>query len=128
MRIGSSPFYMTNFPANYDSKKLWTVCAQYGVVSDVYVTRKLSKIGKMSALVRFIKVADERSLESKLQNVWIGNYHLYASLARFGRDNVKPINFQVQQNLVRDKGVVNNFFFSSYYANAVKKGTVPELK
>lgn len=62
----SVPFYFTNFPNVVDSKKLWDICDRYGVVSDVYMDLKLSKLGKRFAFVRFIKVDNERDLESKL--------------------------------------------------------------
>ena len=48
--------YITNFPTSMGSKDLWQLCDKHGTVADVYITHKLSKIGRRFAFVRFLKV------------------------------------------------------------------------
>ncbi|CAI9303836.1 unnamed protein product [Lactuca saligna] len=62
----------------------WT---QVATVADVYIAKKLSKLGKCFAFVRFIKVSDEKLLEIKIREIWLGSYHLFVSLARFQRES-----------------------------------------
>nr|GFA75811.1 RNA-directed DNA polymerase, eukaryota [Tanacetum cinerariifolium] len=45
--------YITNFPTSLGSKDLWQHCEKYGTVANVYITRKLSKVGRRFAFVRF---------------------------------------------------------------------------
>lgn len=74
----SSSFYVTNFLSIADVKSLWDVCAKIGTVADVYMARKLSKLGKRVAFVRFIKVSNDHLLERRLREIWMGSYHLFA--------------------------------------------------
>lgn len=50
------PFFYMVFPVDIDSKNIWSICEKFGYVSDVYIARKPSKIGKSFAYDRFIKV------------------------------------------------------------------------
>ncbi|PWA65865.1 hypothetical protein CTI12_AA333020 [Artemisia annua] len=61
------------------------MCDPIGIVADVYIARKLSKLGKRFAFVRFLKVKDIDEIVKKLCGIWLGNYHLYASVARFDK-------------------------------------------
>lgn len=67
------------------SKDLWNLCDRHGKVADVYIARKLSKLGKRFAFVRFLKSKDHDHIVDDLNRVWIGNFHLFAIRARFGR-------------------------------------------
>ncbi|GJY70169.1 RNA-directed DNA polymerase, eukaryota, reverse transcriptase zinc-binding domain protein [Tanacetum coccineum] len=67
------------------SKDLWKLCEKHGTVADVYIARKLSKIGRRFAFVRFLKVQNPESLIVSLNKVWIDSYHLFAAMARFNR-------------------------------------------
>ncbi|CAH1436007.1 unnamed protein product [Lactuca virosa] len=49
------------------------------------MARNLSKLGKRFAFVRFIKVSDYKRLERRLHEIWMGSFHLFASIARFNR-------------------------------------------
>ncbi|CAH1423762.1 unnamed protein product [Lactuca virosa] len=77
---------MTNFPVDFGVKELWDACAKVGTVADVYIAKNLSKLGKHFAFVCFIKVSDEKLLESKIRDIWLGSYHLFASVAHFQRE------------------------------------------
>lgn len=79
----STTMYITKFPSSYKSKDSWRMCEKHGVVVDVYITRKLSKVGRRFLFVRFIHVEAAHALDRKLCEVWIGNYHIFASIARF---------------------------------------------
>nr|KAJ0197561.1 hypothetical protein LSAT_V11C700352600 [Lactuca sativa] len=83
--------YITNFPPNMESQDLWKMCGEVGTVSDVYLARKLSKLGKRFAFVRFLRVQDESELARKLSAIWIGTHHVFATVAGFGRKQ-KPFH------------------------------------
>ena len=59
-------------------KELWDACEKAGTVADVYIAKKLSKLGKRFAFVHFIKVSDEKLLESKIRDTWLDSYHLFS--------------------------------------------------
>nr|GEW20062.1 RNA-directed DNA polymerase, eukaryota [Tanacetum cinerariifolium] len=82
--------YVTNFPPSLETKDLWKLCDKCGTVADVYIARKLSKIGRRFAFVRFLKVKNKESLIEDLNKIWIGSYHMFAAMARFEK---KPNTF-----------------------------------
>ncbi|GKB32952.1 ALP1-like protein [Tanacetum coccineum] len=87
----SITIFVTNFPTTVSSKDLWKLCDRQGVVADVYIARKLSKSGRRFGFVRFIKNPDQANLLEDLNKIWIGSYHLFASIARFDRkQNSQP--------------------------------------
>lgn len=63
-----------------DLRKLFET---FGIVADVYLAKKLSKLGKKFAFVKFLKVIDEKVLERKMGDICVGSYHLFVSLAKF---------------------------------------------
>ncbi|GKC62052.1 RNA-directed DNA polymerase, eukaryota [Tanacetum coccineum] len=87
----SITIFVTNFPTTVSSKDLWKLCDRQGVVTDVYIARKLSKSGRRFGFVRFIKNPDQANLLEDLNKIWIGSHHLFASIARFDRkQNSQP--------------------------------------
>nr|GFA40453.1 RNA-directed DNA polymerase, eukaryota, reverse transcriptase zinc-binding domain protein [Tanacetum cinerariifolium] len=56
----ASSFYITNFLDYVDAKRLWVECQSYGRIVDAFIVNKRSKLGR-------------------------GSYHLFASVARFNR-------------------------------------------
>ncbi|CAI9298855.1 unnamed protein product [Lactuca saligna] len=94
----SVPFYFINFPDDIDSKKLWDIYDKYGVVSNMYMARRLSKIG---------------------------NHHLFVPIARFERDNVTTSKHRLHHSICRDKGNVNGVGSGSY-ANVFNSRIVPD--
>ncbi|CAH1426155.1 unnamed protein product [Lactuca virosa] len=122
----STPFFFTNFLVDMDNKQLWSICEKYGRVSDVYIARKLSKAGKRFAFGRFLRVQDEKRLELKLQDLWIGSSHVFVSLAKFGReDNRLYGESQVHGPAV---GGGSNTTQRATYANIVKGDAVKQNK
>nr|GEV28926.1 RNA-directed DNA polymerase, eukaryota, reverse transcriptase zinc-binding domain protein [Tanacetum cinerariifolium] len=67
------------------SKDLWNHCNKYRAVADVYIAKKLSKVGRRLAFVGFLRVSNNESLINDLNTIWIGSYHLYAAMARFDK-------------------------------------------
>ncbi|GKE52331.1 RNA-directed DNA polymerase, eukaryota [Tanacetum coccineum] len=115
--------YITNFPTSLGSKDLWKTCSEHGTVADVYIARKLSKIGRRFAFVRFLKVKNTGSLIDDLNKIWIGTYHLFAAMARFGRKpndasipTQKPIHPQKQIKPIPTPSHVNS---NRSYASAL---------
>ncbi|PWA93439.1 hypothetical protein CTI12_AA070330 [Artemisia annua] len=105
----SSTIFVSNFPKTTITKDLWQLCNRHGVVTDVYIARKLSKFGQRFGFVRFIKIKDLKTLIEDLNKIWIGNHHLFASKARFDRthpNNTRQPNSQDQR--MQEKKPLNN--------------------
>ncbi|CAH1427999.1 unnamed protein product [Lactuca virosa] len=105
-RLAAS-FFVTNFPNNLNERDLWKLFDEYAKVADIYIARKLSKSGRKFAFVRFLNIKDEKRLEVSLGGVWVGNYHLFVSFARFKRDH-KNIPKPTGDNQVHEPGKKRN--------------------
>nr|GEZ65445.1 RNA-directed DNA polymerase, eukaryota, nucleotide-binding alpha-beta plait domain protein [Tanacetum cinerariifolium] len=84
-RTISKSIFVTNFSDNTTSADLWKICQTYGVVVDVYIPNRRSKVGKRFAFVRFIKVTNVERLIGNLCTLWISRMHLHANVVRFER-------------------------------------------
>ncbi|KAL4559868.1 hypothetical protein LXL04_032014 [Taraxacum kok-saghyz] len=116
MRKGFSPnlksiealatsIYITNFPKDWNERSIWKHCQEFGIVVDVYLSGKLSKVGKKFAFVRFLRVQNVNSLVEQLSGTWYGSYHLFASVARFPRKAVKSnVPMKPSVNNQKDRG------------------------
>ncbi|GKB79945.1 RNA-directed DNA polymerase, eukaryota, nucleotide-binding alpha-beta plait domain protein [Tanacetum coccineum] len=62
-----------------------------GLVIDVYIVAKRSKSGHRFGFVRFINVNDINQLVSNLRTAWIGGFHLFADVAKYGRTYNRPV-------------------------------------
>nr|GEW01043.1 RNA-directed DNA polymerase, eukaryota [Tanacetum cinerariifolium] len=94
VRISKSVF-VSNFPDGCTAKDLWKVCNDYGIVVDVFIPNKKSKVGKRFVFVKFIKVINLDCLIENLSTIWIGRFHLFANPVRFERPkkpNISPHN------------------------------------
>nr|GEU75091.1 RNA-directed DNA polymerase, eukaryota [Tanacetum cinerariifolium] len=94
VRISKSVFVF-NFPEGCTAKDLWKVCNDNGIVVDVFIPNKKSKVGKRFAFVRFIKVINLDRLIENLNTIWIGRFHHFANQVRFKRPkkpNLSPHN------------------------------------
>nr|GFB26722.1 hypothetical protein [Tanacetum cinerariifolium] len=94
VRISKSVF-VSNFPEGCTAKDIWKVCNDYGIVVDVFIPNKKSKVGKRFAFVRFIKVINLDRLIENLNTIWIGQFHLFANPVHFERpkkQNLSPHN------------------------------------
>nr|GEV28278.1 nucleotide-binding alpha-beta plait domain-containing protein [Tanacetum cinerariifolium] len=70
-----------------DVQDLWDSCNQWGVVMNVYIAANRSKSGHRFGFVRFKNVNDINLLVSNLRVTWMGGFHLFADVAKYGRTN-----------------------------------------
>ncbi|KAL4554960.1 hypothetical protein LXL04_037570 [Taraxacum kok-saghyz] len=99
----SISFFITNLPKDIKTNELWNRCAAFGTVVDVYIAQKHSKMGRQCGFVRYIKVHNLKDLESRLCDMWFGNYHVFASLSRFPKnDNALTHNDPPSKQTVKD--------------------------
>jgi RNA recognition motif-containing protein len=82
-------FYVTNFPDDCGSNDLRKMFAEFGVVGDVFIPKKVYKWGKRFAFVKFLKVKVVEELAEALLNVWCGSFKLRVNKSWFGRDEEK---------------------------------------
>nr|GEW65934.1 hypothetical protein [Tanacetum cinerariifolium] len=82
-----SSIFVSNIPWKATVQDLWDSCNQWGVVIDVYIAAKRSKSGHRFRFVRFKKVNDINLLVSNLRATWMGGFHLFADMAKYGRTN-----------------------------------------
>ncbi|GJY15773.1 RNA-directed DNA polymerase, eukaryota [Tanacetum coccineum] len=87
----ASSFYVTNFPDFVDAKRLWKECEPYRRIVDAFIANKRSKVGKRFRFVRFLGVKSDEQLARSLASIWKGSYHLFASVARFNRQEKKDL-------------------------------------
>ncbi|GJQ99757.1 RNA-directed DNA polymerase, eukaryota [Tanacetum coccineum] len=69
----------------------WDICNKWGVVINVYIAAKRSKSGHRFGFVRFINVNDINQLVSNLRTAWMGGFHLFADVAKYGRTYNRPV-------------------------------------
>nr|GEX94549.1 hypothetical protein [Tanacetum cinerariifolium] len=72
-------------PDTVDAKGLWNTSAPYGRLVDAFIANKRLKRGKRFRFIRFLGVNDATSFARSLSNIWIGNFHLFITTARFQR-------------------------------------------
>ncbi|GKB65989.1 RNA-directed DNA polymerase, eukaryota [Tanacetum coccineum] len=82
-----SSIFVSNIPWKATVQDLWDTCNQWGMVIDVYIAAKRSKSGHRFGFVRFKNVNDINQLVSNLRVTWMGGFHLFADVAKYGRTN-----------------------------------------
>nr|GEW28463.1 RNA-directed DNA polymerase, eukaryota [Tanacetum cinerariifolium] len=60
-------------------------CQSYGRIVDAFIANKRSKARKRFGFVLFLGVKNEEQLARSLASIWIGSYHLFASVSHFNR-------------------------------------------
>ncbi|KAL4582658.1 hypothetical protein LXL04_007216 [Taraxacum kok-saghyz] len=75
----SISIYITNFPMYMGVTELRLACEKHGRVLDVFISKKLSKLGKRFGFVRFPKDIDAPALVKDLCSIWMGSFKLFAS-------------------------------------------------
>lgn len=88
---------------------------------DVYIARKMSKLGRRFAFVRFIKVCNVDSLISRMNDAWYGTYHLFVSVSRFERKT------NVEEKRKPDVHVHANVQNRTFVTKDNKKGSYASL-
>ncbi|GJX12122.1 RNA-directed DNA polymerase, eukaryota [Tanacetum coccineum] len=86
-----SSIFVSNIPWNASVQDLWDICNKWGVVIDVYIAAKRSKSGHRFGFVRFINVNDINQLVSNLRTTWMGGFHLFTDVAKYGRTYNRPV-------------------------------------
>ncbi|GKV46286.1 hypothetical protein SLEP1_g53278 [Rubroshorea leprosula] len=74
------------FPAAKDSadrlvKDMWFCFWSFGKVVDVYIPTRRDWRGRRFGFVRMTEVSDAKDMEQKLNQIWLGSYHLKVKLA-----------------------------------------------
>nr|GEY58071.1 hypothetical protein [Tanacetum cinerariifolium] len=82
-----SSIFVSNIPWKATVQDLWDLCNQWVVVIDVYIAAKRSKSGHWFGFVRFKNVNDINLLVSNLRVTWMGGFHLFADVTKYGRTN-----------------------------------------
>ncbi|GJY24384.1 hypothetical protein Tco_0398042 [Tanacetum coccineum] len=62
-----------------------------GRIVDSYIANTPSKMGKRFGFVRFMGVENDELLDKSLASTWIGNHHVYATVARYQRFNARHV-------------------------------------
>ncbi|PWA39483.1 hypothetical protein CTI12_AA571720 [Artemisia annua] len=105
----ATSFFVTNFPEHIDAKGLWKVCEPYGRIVDAFIPNKRSKAGKRFGFVRFIGVKNEEMFAKSLASIWIGSFHMFASVAHFSRQEKRQEKAEVKtkEGVVKVAGLVS---------------------
>ncbi|KAI3819363.1 hypothetical protein L1987_13192 [Smallanthus sonchifolius] len=81
----TTTIFLTNFPEEVHEIDLRKRCEDWGNVADVFISKRLTKMGRRFRIVRFLKVTDVHLLVSNLRTIWFGNYHVFADLLKDDR-------------------------------------------
>ncbi|GKD56419.1 nucleotide-binding alpha-beta plait domain-containing protein, partial [Tanacetum coccineum] len=85
LRITVVNYFFTNFPPEWNEGNLRELFAEIEEVADVYVARKLSKVGLRFGFAHFFQVGNAQVLEKRLNKIWYGTFKLRANVAKFER-------------------------------------------
>ncbi|GKB99429.1 RNA-directed DNA polymerase, eukaryota [Tanacetum coccineum] len=96
--------YVMNFPKTWEVRDLWKACQVFGRIVDVYIARKMSKLGRRFAFARFIRVCNVDSLISRMIASWTvvpqdNKKYSYVSLCKQQSD-VKTIQKEKKKKVV----------------------------
>jgi hypothetical protein len=79
----STSFFITNFPEDLGWGDIWKIFVKYGMVSDVFIPKKVDKWGRKFGFVKFKEVRDVEDLSRRLDDVWYGTMKIMVKQARF---------------------------------------------
>ncbi|GJV03388.1 nucleotide-binding alpha-beta plait domain-containing protein, partial [Tanacetum coccineum] len=82
-------FLFTNFPSEWNTANLLELFEEVVEVADVYVAKKMSKVGQKFRFAHFYRVGNLQALENRLNRIRIGRFKLRANIARFERGHYK---------------------------------------
>jgi len=103
---GKVSLYVTNFPdfmSLFRMRQCFEVCC---MLSDVYVARYRNARGQVFGFVRFVNVKNIDKLSQALNNVWIGQCHVWAREERFDRFAQYDVEPRVSKTGLRKEEVV----------------------
>ncbi|KAJ0522979.1 putative RNA recognition motif domain, nucleotide-binding alpha-beta plait domain superfamily [Helianthus annuus] len=81
-------FFVTNLPEGCTPWEISEFVKVFGVVTGVYIARKLDKFGNRFGFIKFKDVRDVKELERVLNGTKMGNSKLKVNVARFAYENV----------------------------------------
>ncbi|KAJ0482641.1 putative RNA recognition motif domain, nucleotide-binding alpha-beta plait domain superfamily [Helianthus annuus] len=80
-------FYVARLPEKCSSEDIAEVLRNFGEIEGIYIARKRDKRGFRFGFASFKGVKDERELEERMSNVWMGSYKLFINVAKFSKEN-----------------------------------------
>lgn len=86
----SNTIFLTHFVDSHDVTHLWGIFRRWGMVCNLFISRRRSKEGKHYDFVRFGGVNDPRKLEKNLQCICIGDIWTWLWIHRDYGDRVQP--------------------------------------
>lgn len=115
---GSTSFYFTNFPENYDNEEMWKIFLKWGTAIDIYIPNRKDRTARKFGFVKFL---NPKALEVKLDNIWIGTYKLRVNAMKFVRDTDRGA---MKSDYAFKEAAHNGKFFvgNRSYANVVVGG------
>ncbi|GKV09841.1 hypothetical protein SLEP1_g21281 [Rubroshorea leprosula] len=77
----ATSFFFYDFPEDSSAKDLWFCFGSYGKVADVYIPARRDRRGRRFGFVRMSEVSNVTEMERKLNQIWLGSYHLKVKVA-----------------------------------------------
>ncbi|GLU01785.1 hypothetical protein SLE2022_190690 [Rubroshorea leprosula] len=77
----ATSFFFYDFPEDSSAKDLWFCFWSYGRVADVYIPARRDRRGRRFGFVRMSEVSNVTEMERKLNQIWLGSYHLKVKVA-----------------------------------------------
>ncbi|XP_058755351.1 uncharacterized protein LOC131628537 [Vicia villosa] len=113
--------FITDFTDKWCARDLFIEFKEMGVIQEIFIPLKRDWRGQRFGFVRFVNVADEKYLETKMDNVWLDGTKLSANISRIKRkdlrNNNNPANPKKQEMNILPKRV-------SFSANADRNTTM----
>lgn len=69
--FNTTTFFVTEFDDKWQARDLYHGFKELGDIDEVFIPNKKSRCGKKYSFVRFFNVGDARSLERKLDNMFL---------------------------------------------------------
>ncbi|GLT95391.1 hypothetical protein SLE2022_130750 [Rubroshorea leprosula] len=74
-------YFFYDFPADRSVKDMWFCFWSFGKVADVFIPARRDRRGRRFGFVRMAEVSDAKDMEHRLNQIWLGSYHLKVKLA-----------------------------------------------
>ncbi|XP_058724741.1 uncharacterized protein LOC131596144 [Vicia villosa] len=85
-------FFITDFDDCWRAKDLYYELKDFGSIEEIVIPPKKDWRGTRYGFVRFFNVEDARILETKLDNVWLGEKKISANITKYNRKEVSRKN------------------------------------
>ncbi|GKV46559.1 hypothetical protein SLEP1_g53532 [Rubroshorea leprosula] len=74
-------YFFYDFPADRSVKDMWFCFWSFGKVADVFILARRDWRGRHFGFVCMSEVSEVKDMEQKLNQIWLGSYHLKVKLA-----------------------------------------------